>query len=98
MSGDYQYTVGRTASQENVVTAAQLDVLAATLDRDERFRDGDPVPPGWHWILFPEAVKLSDTGPDGHARHGRFFPELPLTRRQHEMITTVVSVTNRCVY
>ncbi len=25
-------------------------------------------------------------------------PELPLTRRQHEMITTVVSVTNRCVY
>ena len=25
-------------------------------------------------------------------------PELPLTRRQHEMITTVVSVTNRCSY
>ncbi len=25
-------------------------------------------------------------------------PELPLTRRQHEMITTVVSVSNRCFY
>ena len=25
-------------------------------------------------------------------------PELPLNRRQHEMITTVVSVTNRCQY
>jgi hypothetical protein len=25
-------------------------------------------------------------------------PELPLTRRQHEMITTLVSVTNRCKY
>lgn len=25
-------------------------------------------------------------------------PDLPLTRRQHEMITTVVSVTNRCGY
>jgi hypothetical protein len=25
-------------------------------------------------------------------------PELPLTRRQHEMITTMVSVTNRCRY
>jgi hypothetical protein len=25
-------------------------------------------------------------------------PELPLARRQHEMITTVVSVTNRCFY
>ena len=25
-------------------------------------------------------------------------PDLPLTRRQHEMITTMVSVTNRCHY
>ena len=25
-------------------------------------------------------------------------PKLPLSRRQHEMITTLVSVTNRCVY
>ena len=25
-------------------------------------------------------------------------PELPLSRRQHEMITTTVSVTNRCFY
>jgi alkylhydroperoxidase family enzyme len=25
-------------------------------------------------------------------------PELPLSRRQHEMITTVVSATNRCHY
>ncbi len=25
-------------------------------------------------------------------------PDLPLTRRQQEMITTVVSVTNRCFY
>lgn len=25
-------------------------------------------------------------------------PELPLTRRQHEMITTLVSVNNRCHY
>jgi hypothetical protein len=25
-------------------------------------------------------------------------PDLPLSRRQHEMISTIVSVTNRCVY
>jgi len=25
-------------------------------------------------------------------------PDLPLTRRQHEMITTVVSTLNRCLY
>ena len=25
-------------------------------------------------------------------------PDLPLSRREHEMIATMVSVTNRCVY
>jgi hypothetical protein len=29
---------------------------------------------------------------------GLMSPDLPLTRRQHEMITTVVSATNRCFY
>ena len=77
----FQSYVGRTTSQENIVTAAQADALAATLDRDERFRDGDALPPGWHWSFFPEAVNLADTGPDGHAKHGTFFPELPLKRR-----------------
>jgi hypothetical protein len=43
--------------------------------------------------LIPEAM-----------RHGMsafavlLSPELPLTRRQHEMIATVVSALNRCVY
>ena len=43
--------------------------------------------------LIPEAL--------GHAfsTFGALLsPDLPLTRRQHEMITTVVSVTNRCHY
>jgi hypothetical protein len=43
--------------------------------------------------LIPEAL--------GHAfsTFGALMsPDLPLTRRQHEMITTVVSVTNRCHY
>ena len=43
--------------------------------------------------LIPEAL--------GHAfsTFGALMsPDLPLTRRQQEMITTVVSVTNRCHY
>jgi hypothetical protein len=43
--------------------------------------------------LIPEAL--------GHAfaTFGALMsPDLPLTRRQHEMIATMVSVTNRCVY
>lgn len=43
--------------------------------------------------LIPEALHHS------FAAFGALLsPDLPLTRRQHEMITTVVSVTNRCHY
>ena len=43
--------------------------------------------------LIPEALYHS------FAAFGAMMsPELPLSRRQHEMITTVVSVTNRCHY
>src|SRR5271169_4184790 len=62
---------------------------------------GDPVHPdesggstivGSH-TLIPEALYHS------FAAFGAMMsPELPLSRRQHEIITTMVSVTNRCVY
>ena len=32
------------------------------------------------------------------ASHSLMSPDLPLSRRQHEMIATMVSVTNRCFY
>lgn len=43
--------------------------------------------------LIPDALY------HGFAAFGALMsPDLPLTRRQHEMITTVVSATNRCQY
>ena len=43
--------------------------------------------------LIPEALRHA------FATFGALMsPDLPLTRRQHEMITTVVSATNRCHY
>jgi hypothetical protein len=43
--------------------------------------------------LIPDALY------HGFAAFGAMMaPDLPLTRRQHEMITTVVSATNRCQY
>jgi len=43
--------------------------------------------------LIPDALH------HGFATFGALMaPELPLSRRQHEMIATVVSVTNRCFY
>jgi len=43
--------------------------------------------------LIPEALRHA------FATFGALLsPELPLSRRQHEMIATVVSETNRCKY
>jgi alkylhydroperoxidase family enzyme len=43
--------------------------------------------------LIPEALRHA------FATFGALMsPDLPLTRRQHEMIATVVSATNRCHY
>jgi hypothetical protein len=43
--------------------------------------------------LMPEALYHA------FAAYGAMMsPELPLSRRQHEMIATLVSVTNRCHY
>ena len=43
--------------------------------------------------LIPEALNHA------FATFGALMsPDLPLTRRQHEMITTIVSATNRCQY
>ena len=62
---------------------------------------GDPVHPdesggssivGSH-TLIPDALFHA------FATFGSLMsPELPLSRAQHEMIATMVSVTNRCVY
>jgi alkylhydroperoxidase family enzyme len=57
-----------------------------------------PTPDGTSGIvashsLIPEALRHA------FSTFGALMsPDLPLTRRQHEMITTVVSVTNRCRY
>ena len=51
------------------------------------------------WI---KTIPLADASPElfhAFATFGELMsPALPLTRSQHEMITTVVSVTNRCRY
>jgi 3-methylfumaryl-CoA hydratase len=74
--------IGRGETKTGYALGAFADVLEATLDRNEPpYADGAPFPPGWHWLCFPEAVKLSDVGYDGHAKTGGFMPPVPLPRR-----------------
>ncbi len=74
--------IGRTETAIDYVTVPAVNRLSATLDRDDPFpRMGDPLPVGWHAILFPRIVRHSQIGPDGHPQRGDFLPPVPLPRR-----------------
>jgi 3-methylfumaryl-CoA hydratase len=74
--------IGRSETAIDYVTVPAVDRLSATLDREDPFpRIGDPLPIGWHSILFPRVVRHSQIGPDGHPQRGDFLPPVPLPRR-----------------
>jgi 3-methylfumaryl-CoA hydratase len=74
--------VGRRQQRVDWINPNHLAAWNATLDRDDPFpREGDPVPPGFHWTLFPPLARQSELGPDGHAKRGGFLPPVPLPRR-----------------
>ena len=67
---------------EDRVSAFPLAALSATLDRDDPPpRDGDELPPCWHWLFCLETSARSKLSPDGHAARGDFLPPVPLPRR-----------------
>ena len=58
-----------------------------------------PTPDGGSSGIVASHTLIPDALYHAFATFGTLMsPELPLTRRQHEMITTVVSVTIRCTY
>ncbi len=74
--------IGNKESDIDYVTVPAVHRLAATLDRaDPMPKMGDPLPVGWHQILFPRVVRQSQIGADGHPERGDFLPPVPLPRR-----------------
>ena len=74
--------IGRTETAIDYVTVPAVNRLSATLDRDDAFpKMGDPLPVGWHAILFPRIARHSQIGADGHPQRGDFLPPVPLPRR-----------------
>ena len=58
-----------------------------------------PTPDGQTSDIVASHSLIPDALHHAFATFGALMsPDLPLTRRQHEMITTVVSVANRCQY
>lgn len=79
---DLSRWVGRKLVRRDWVNPNRLAAWNATLDRDDSFpEDGEAVPPGFHWTLFPPLTRQSELGPDGHERRGGFLPPVPLTHR-----------------
>ncbi len=73
---------GRTESTIDLIAAAPVRGLAATLDRDDPLpAAGTPLPPLWHWAYFLPHARQSALGPDGHPQRGGFLPPVPLPRR-----------------
>ncbi|MDN5505306.1 MAG: MaoC family dehydratase N-terminal domain-containing protein [Comamonas sp.] len=72
----------RSETMSDIITAAPLRALSATLDRDDPApEEGSAVPALWHWLYFLPHARQSEIGPDGHARRGGFLPPVPLPRR-----------------
>ena len=74
--------IGKTESMHDLIAAAPVAGLSATLDRDDPApQAGDALPPLWHWMNFVPMVRQSLLGPDGHPARGGFLPPVPLPRR-----------------
>ncbi len=73
--------IGRSETRNDVLRSEPARFMQATLGRDATLKDGDGLPPLWHWLYFLEAKPLGELGRDGHAKKGGFLPPVALPRR-----------------
>ncbi len=88
-------TIPMSEADEKLKAAmeAQRGLYPEEYDSPVQPSDGDAAGIVSSHTLIPDALHHA------FATFGSLMsPDLPLTRRQHEMITTAVSATNRCVY
>jgi len=73
--------VGRSETGTDVIDPGRARLMQATLDREPTLQEGDGLPPLWHWVYFPQPVRLKALGRDGHPELGGFVPPVALPRR-----------------
>lgn len=77
-----QHWVGRAHTRSDVISAAPVAALSASLNLPApRAVVGEALPACWHWLYFQDLVPTSQLTPDGHAPRGDFLPPVPLPRR-----------------
>lgn len=81
---DYLRTwTGKVRRDEDLISCRHARLMAATIDypKPESIRDGEHLPPLWHWTYFLEGPPSSELGSDGHPARGGFMPPVPLPNR-----------------
>lgn len=78
---DWAEWTGRARRVDDLVAPFQAAGMAAALDYPSAPAEGEPLPPGWHWLYFADVARQSALGPDGHEKRGDFLPPIPLPRR-----------------
>lgn len=79
---NYSDWVGVQESRtDNIVLSPVQAILNVLDDVDTVLKDGDELPPLWHWFFFLPRAPMAQIGIDGHPRRGGFLPPITLPRR-----------------
>ncbi|MBV7394100.1 FAS1-like dehydratase domain-containing protein [Mameliella sediminis] len=73
--------IGRSEVWHDTLRAQPACFMQATIGREPDLKDGDALPPLWHWLYFLEAKPAGVLGRDGHPQKGGFLPPVELPRR-----------------
>ena len=68
-------------SIEDDLSPWPVRAMQALLDRAPSAESGTPLPLGWHWLYFHEAIPVSELGTDGHPARGTFLPPVHAPQR-----------------
>lgn len=79
---NYGDWIGTAREQRERIDTALPAGMSAALDRDDAPpKDGDPLPPCWHWMYFRDTTLQSSLSGDGLPERGALLPPVPLPRR-----------------
>ena len=80
---DLKRHIGDSATATDLVTAAGIAKLAATLGVEPpASQDGEPIPVGWHTPFFNPIYGPERMREDGQQAGGGFMPAIPLPRQR----------------
>ena len=88
---------GHEERVEEILSPLKVEGYHAVLDTGEpSANEGEPAPPGIHWMLARSNTPHSQLGHDGHGRRGGFIPPINLPRKGG-LIVSVSPFPTRCV-